>query len=46
MRFQIKEVLSFFKKHLKQNIIVLNFEIKFFSHYFVAFKVERGIVDR
>jgi hypothetical protein len=45
MRFQVREVLSFFSKHLKQNIIVLKFEIKFFSHSFVAFKVQRGIVD-
>jgi hypothetical protein len=37
--------LKFFSKHFKQNITVLDFEIKLFSHCFVAFEVQRGIVD-
>jgi hypothetical protein len=46
MGFQIKEVLSFFSKHFKQNITILDFEIKLFCHCFVTFGVERGIVNR
>jgi hypothetical protein len=38
--------MQFFSKHLKQNIIVLDFEIKLFFHYFSAFEVQRGIVDQ
>jgi len=38
MGFQTREFLSFFSKHFKQNIIVLEFEIKLFSHCFVAFE--------
>jgi hypothetical protein len=30
-----------FSKHLKQNTTVLGFEIKFFSHCFVAFRVQK-----
>jgi hypothetical protein len=37
MGFQTREV--FFSKYLKQDITVSSFEIKFFSHYFVAFGV-------
>jgi hypothetical protein len=44
--FQTREVSSFFSKHIKQNIIVLDFEIKFFSHCLAAFEVQRGIVER
>jgi hypothetical protein len=47
MGFQTIEVLKFFfSKHYKQNIIVLEFEIKLFSHCFVAFEHQRDIVDR
>ncbi len=37
--------LNFFSKHFKQNITVLDFEIKLFPHCFVAFRVQRSIVD-
>jgi hypothetical protein len=45
MGFQTREVLSSSSKHFKQNITVFDFEIKFFSHCFVAFKAQKGIVD-
>ncbi len=45
MGFQTIEVLSFFSKHLKQNITILEFEIKLFFHCFVAFEDPRDIVD-
>jgi ABC-type uncharacterized transport system permease subunit len=45
MRLQTREVLSFISKHLKQNIIVSGFEIKLFSHCFVAFGVQRSLVN-
>ncbi len=45
MGFQTKEVLSFFSKHFKQNIIVLESEIKLFSHCFVAIENQKDIVD-
>jgi hypothetical protein len=45
MSFQIKEVQSFFPKHLKQNIKVLEFQIKLFSRCFAAFESQKGIVD-
>jgi hypothetical protein len=44
--FKLERFKVFFKKHLKQNIIVLEFEIKLFSRYFVAFEDQRNIVDR
>ncbi len=37
MGFQIREALSFFSKHFKQNITVLEFETKLFYHCFFAF---------
>jgi hypothetical protein len=46
MGFQTREVLSFFSKQFKQNITVLEFEIKLFFHYFAAFEDQRNIVDR
>ncbi len=46
MGFQTKEILSFFSKHVKQNIIVLEFENKLFSHCFIAFENQKHIVDR
>jgi hypothetical protein len=45
MGFQIRKVLSFFSKHFEQNITILEFEIKIFSHCFVAFEDQRDIVD-
>jgi hypothetical protein len=45
MGFQTREVSSFFSKHLKQNIIVLDFEIQFFSYCFATFEIQRDIVD-
>jgi hypothetical protein len=44
--FEAREVLSFFSKHLKQNIIVSNVEIKLFSHCFVAFGIQRSLVNQ
>jgi hypothetical protein len=46
MGFQTREVFNFFSKHFKQNITVLEFEIKLFSHYFVTFEDQKAIVDR
>jgi hypothetical protein len=46
MGFQIRKVLSFLSKHLKQNITILEFEIKLFSHCFVSFENQSDIVDR
>jgi hypothetical protein len=42
--FKLKKfkVLS---KHFKQNIIVLDFEIKLFFHCFATFEAQKGIVD-
>jgi hypothetical protein len=45
MGFQIREVLSFFSKHFKQNITISGFEIKFFSYCFVAFEVQISLVN-
>jgi hypothetical protein len=45
MGFQTIEVLSFFSIHMKQIITILKFEIKIFSHCFVAFKEQKDIVD-
>jgi hypothetical protein len=45
MRFQTREVLSCFSKHFKQNITILELEIKLFSHFFVTFEDQRNIVD-
>ncbi len=42
---KLKRFQVFFSKHLKQNILVLDFEIKFLSDCFAAFEVQRGIVD-
>jgi hypothetical protein len=44
--FKLKRFKVFFTKHFKQNITVLDFEIELFSHCFVKFEIERGIVDR
>jgi hypothetical protein len=41
MGFQTREVLSFFSKQFKQNITVLEFEIKIFFQLFVAFEVKK-----
>jgi hypothetical protein len=46
MRFQTREVLSCFSKHFKQNITILEFEIKLFSHCLGTFENQRNIVDR
>jgi hypothetical protein len=43
--FKLKRFKVFFSKHLKQNIIVSNAEIKLFSHCFVAFGVQRSLVN-
>ncbi len=43
--FKLEKFKVFFSKHLKQNITILNFEIKFFSHCFVVFRIQRGIID-
>jgi hypothetical protein len=40
MGFQTIEVLKFFSKHFKQNMTVLELEIKLFFHYFVVFKYQ------
>jgi hypothetical protein len=45
MGFQIRKVQSFLKT-FQTNIIVLDFEIKFFFHCFATFEVQKGIVDR
>jgi hypothetical protein len=45
MGFQTREVFKNNSKKLKQNITILNFEIKLFSHCFSTFEVEGGIVD-
>jgi hypothetical protein len=44
--FKLKRFKSFFKKHLKQNIMVSNVEMKLFSHYFVAFGVQKSLVNQ
>jgi hypothetical protein len=43
--FILKKFKAFFSKHFKQNITVLNFEIKFFSHCFIPFEVQRDILN-
>ncbi len=43
--FKLERFKVFFPKHFKQNITVLDFEIKLFSHCFATFEVQRGIVD-
>jgi hypothetical protein len=43
--FKLERFKASFSKHLKQNIIVSGFEIKFFSHYFVAFGVQTNLVN-
>jgi len=46
MKFQTKEVKKKKNsKHLKQNITVSSFDIKFFSHGFVAFGVQNSLVN-
>jgi len=45
MGFQTREVFSFFSKRFKQNITVLEFEIKLFSHFFVTFEDQKDILD-
>jgi len=37
--------LKFFSKHFKQNIIVLEFEIKIYFHCFAALEDQKDIVD-
>jgi hypothetical protein len=44
MGFQTREVLSFFSSQFKQNIRVLEHEIKLFSHCFVAFENKEYIL--
>jgi hypothetical protein len=44
--FKVKRFNVFSSKHFKQNITVLDFEIKLFSHCFATIEVQRGIVDR
>jgi hypothetical protein len=46
MGFQTRHVESFLSKNFKQNITILEFEIKLFSHCFVSFEVPRSMVDR
>jgi len=46
MGFQTRKVLSFYSKHLKQNITVLDFDIKKKIHCFLAFEVQELIVNR
>ncbi len=46
MALQIEEVLSFYSEHFKQNMTILEFEIKLFSHCFVTFQDQKDIVDR
>jgi hypothetical protein len=38
--FKLKRFKGSFSKHLKQNITVLGFEIKLFSHCFVALEIK------
>jgi hypothetical protein len=45
MGFQTRKVKKKISKHFKQNIIILDFELKLFSHYFAEFEVHRGIID-
>jgi hypothetical protein len=45
MCFKLERFKNCFSKHFKQNITVLEFEIKLFSHCFVAFEAPRDIVD-
>jgi hypothetical protein len=45
MGLQTIKVLSFFSKGLKQNITISNVEIKLFSRCFVAFGVQRSLVN-
>jgi len=44
--FKLERFKGFFSKHFKQTITVLDFEIKFFSHHFVAFSVQKGNIFR
>jgi hypothetical protein len=46
MGFQTIEVFKFFSKHFKQNITILELEIKLFFHYFAVVKYQKDIVDR
>jgi hypothetical protein len=43
--FKLERFKAFFSKHLKQNITVLGYEIKLFSHYFVVFGVQSNLVS-
>jgi hypothetical protein len=45
MGFQTKKVKFIFFKTLKQNITILEFEIKLFSHFLVAFLNQKDILD-
>jgi hypothetical protein len=41
--FKLESIKAFFSKHLKQNITILGFEIKLFSHYFLKFGVQSNL---
>jgi hypothetical protein len=43
--FKLERLNLFFSKHFKQNITILDFEIKLFFQCFATFEVPRGIVD-
>jgi hypothetical protein len=43
--FKLDTFKVFFSKHLKQNITISGFEIKFFSQYFVAFGAQKHLVN-
>jgi hypothetical protein len=43
--FKLERFKVSFSKHLKQNIIVSSFEIKLFIHCFVAFGVQKNLVN-
>jgi hypothetical protein len=44
--FKLERLKVFFSKHLKQNIIISNVEIKLFSHCFVGFGVQRSRINQ
>jgi hypothetical protein len=43
--FKLERFKVFFSKHLKQNITISNVEIKLFFNYFVAFKIQKNLVN-
>jgi hypothetical protein len=43
--FKLERFKAFFSKHLKQNIIVLEIEIKLFSHYFVVVGIQSNFIN-